>query len=209
LSDRVAFTLYYFPTLLLRPPVIISLRCVSYLPPVSKVAFVRNFHKVSRSHQKMADKAVALASLSVQDLARIKQQVEESLADLGGKREQLLGIIARFRSSKDVLTQLCPANKGKTVMVPLTPTLFVQGTLGNTESVFVDIGTGYSVEKSIPEAANYLNRQIKFVQQQVEDTDKAVQEKRKVREAVVMVLQQKITESAVKQQHQQQVAAKS
>ncbi len=34
-------------------------------------------------------------------------------------------------------------------MVPLTSALYVHGTVGNSNSVMVDIGTGYFVEKTI------------------------------------------------------------
>jgi prefoldin alpha subunit len=36
---------------------------------------------------------------------------------------------------------------GKTILVPLTSSLYVPGTLADTENVIVDVGTGFYVEK--------------------------------------------------------------
>lgn len=37
---------------------------------------------------------------------------------------------------------------GKPLLVPLTTSLYVPGTLADTEKVIVDVGTGYYVEKA-------------------------------------------------------------
>lgn len=39
---------------------------------------------------------------------------------------------------------------GKPLLVPLTTSLYVPGTLAGTENVIVDVGTGYYVEKARP-----------------------------------------------------------
>ena len=36
---------------------------------------------------------------------------------------------------------------GKTILVPLTTSLYVPGTMADTENVIVDVGTGFYVEK--------------------------------------------------------------
>ena len=36
---------------------------------------------------------------------------------------------------------------GKPILVPLTTSLYVPGTLADTENVIVDVGTGFYVEK--------------------------------------------------------------
>lgn len=36
---------------------------------------------------------------------------------------------------------------GKEVLVPMTTSLYVPGTMADTETVIVDVGTGYFVEK--------------------------------------------------------------
>src|SRR5689334_3287742 len=39
------------------------------------------------------------------------------------------------------------ANTGKAILVPLTTSLYVPGTLADTNNVIVDVGTGFYVEK--------------------------------------------------------------
>ena len=44
-------------------------------------------------------------------------------------------------------TKLIYASVGKTILVPLTNSLYVPGKLSDPENVIVDIGTGYYVKK--------------------------------------------------------------
>ena len=47
--------------------------------------------------------------------------------------------------SADSLMLTC--SKGKPILVPMTTSLYVPGTLANFENVIVDVGTGFYVEK--------------------------------------------------------------
>ncbi len=40
-----------------------------------------------------------------------------------------------------------PKNTGTPILVPLTPSLYVPGNLAATDTVLVDVGTGFYVEK--------------------------------------------------------------
>ena len=42
----------------------------------------------------------------------------------------------------------------------MTTSLYVSGTLGDVDSVLVDIGTGYFVKKNVDESGEYLERKI-------------------------------------------------
>ena len=53
---------------------------------------------------------------------------------------------------------------GKDVLVPLTSSLYVSGTLGNPDNVMVDIGTGYYVEvRSEKTTQNNASRQQRLL----------------------------------------------
>jgi prefoldin alpha subunit len=61
---------------------------------------------------------------------------------------QLRGAQARFNDCKDSVDTLkTEKSEDKTILVPLTSSLYVPGKLSNVETVIVDVGTGYFVEK--------------------------------------------------------------
>ena len=81
---------------------------------------------------------------------------------------------------------------GKQVLVPLTGSMYVPGQLANPDKVVVDIGTGYYVEKSSKNAQEYFNRKVKFVTENMERVQSIGNEKAKIRELVMDVMQDKL-----------------
>ena len=53
-------------------------------------------------------------------------------------------------------------NEGKDILVPLTGSMYVPGTLEEGKKVVVDVGTGYYVEKDIAGAKDYFNRKVTY-----------------------------------------------
>lgn len=53
-----------------------------------------------------------------------------------------------------------PESVGSSIIVPMTSSLYVKGTLGEVDKVLVDVGTGYFVEKNIEEADDYFRRKV-------------------------------------------------
>jgi len=53
----------------------------------------------------------------------------------------------RFADCIESCKAIDTSNKDKTILVPLTSSLYVPGKLADVEKVVVDIGTGYYVEK--------------------------------------------------------------
>jgi prefoldin alpha subunit len=66
---------------------------------------------------------------------------------------------------------------GKTILVPLTNSLYVPGTLADTENVLVDIGTGYYVEKSAADAEKFYNGKVENLTKNLTDLEKIVSQK--------------------------------
>merc|ERR1711864_60535 len=83
-------------------------------------------------------------------------------------------------------------NEGKPVLVPLTGSMYVPGALSQPNKVIVDIGTGYYVEKESAEAQKYFERKVKFVTENMERVQAIGNEKAKIRELVMDVMQEKL-----------------
>ena len=141
-------------------------------------------------------KPIPLTSLNIQELGRIKGMIEEELKGTMEACRKLEHAAEKFSESKSCLLALGPGSLNKEVMIPLTSSLYVAGAIDCADRVLVDLGTKYYMDASIPEAANYLNRQIKVAQENLSTLSTQAQNKSKQREAVVMIMQQKIAEAA-------------
>ncbi|KAJ1675197.1 subunit of tubulin prefoldin, partial [Spiromyces aspiralis] len=92
-------------------------------------------------------RVVNLDSFSLQQLSQIREQLEQEISQLTSGFTQLKQAQASFRDCKMSLDALKPENKDKPILVPLTESLYVPGTLDDIKSVLVDVGTGYYIEK--------------------------------------------------------------
>lgn len=77
-------------------------------------------------------------------------------------------------------------------MVPLTGSMYVPGKLADTDKVTIDIGTGYYAQSSISDAKDYFKRRVAYVTEQMEKIQVIGQEKSKIREATVDVMEMKL-----------------
>lgn len=88
----------------------------------------------------------------MQQLSQVKKQLDEEIEHLTSSFTQLHAAQAKFR---ECLRCVGAPKQGassalqndKSVLVPLTNSLYVRGTLTNAEHVLVDVGTGFYIEK--------------------------------------------------------------
>lgn len=65
----------------------------------------------------------------------------------------------------------------KPLLVPLTSSLYVPGTLASTETVLVDVGTGFYVEKTTEQAKKFYEAKAEELGKNVKDLESIVQGK--------------------------------
>lgn len=53
----------------------------------------------------------------------------------------------KFHESGQSLEKITPDVKGETILVPLTGSMYVPGTIADIDHVLIDIGTGYYAQK--------------------------------------------------------------
>lgn len=135
---------------------------------------------------------VNLVDLSLEQLNNLKTQLETELqqltASFGGLREAQ----ARFNESKEALKNLNESNLDKQILVPLTASMFVPGTLSDVKEVLVDVGTGYFVEQSVNDAKKFMDRKVEFLQTNTDSLKEVLENKRQMLEGVIFVMQQKM-----------------
>lgn len=92
------------------------------------------------------------------------------------------------------------------MLVPLTNSLYVPGKIDNAESLLVDVGTGYFIEKSNAQAQEFLSRKIQMVASKVQDLEKAAAAQKEQLEMVMTIITTKsrILQAQAREQQQAQ-----
>ncbi|KAI4161146.1 MAG: hypothetical protein L6R39_000106 [Caloplaca ligustica] len=123
---------------------------------------------------------IDLSSLPIPQLTSIKNQLAEELQHLTSSFTQLRAAQAKFRDCiKSIRDGIEKEEKkeGTPILVPLTPSLYVPGKLPSTDSVLVDIGTGFYVEKTAPAARQFYTSKVDELGKNLLNLEKIVQGK--------------------------------
>jgi prefoldin alpha subunit len=142
--------------------------------------------------QQSGMQAVDLTKLNLMQLTQFKNGLDTDLQFYQESLQNLKLAQAKFQESGDSLNCMSASNEGKPVLVPLTGSMYVPGTLSQPEKVIVDIGTGYYIEKESKAAQEYFNRKVKYVTENMERVQGIGNEKAKIRELVMDVMQEKL-----------------
>ena len=136
-----------------------------------------------------------LDSLTLDQLSQYKTSEEQKLTQITSHYQQLRAAAARFTNSKETLGQIDGIkDEGKSVMVPLTASLYVPATMVEPHKVMLELGTGFYAEKSLKDASKFLDRKIDLVGKNADSIFEALIGTRRNVEAIVMVMQGKIGE---------------
>ncbi|KAI0110008.1 Prefoldin alpha subunit [Daldinia grandis] len=142
---------------------------------------------------------INLDTLSAQQLSQVKKQLDEELEHLTSSFTQLHAAQSKFR---ECLRCVQDKNKSPTlrennsILVPLTNSLYVRGTLADASHVVVDIGTGFYVEKDIKSAAYFYENKVGELGVSIKDLEAIVQGKTNNVRVVEEVLRQKMVGGA-------------
>ena len=80
------------------------------------------------------------------------------------------------------------------MLVPMTSSLYVPGETTTLDTVLVDVGTGYFIEKSVEEAKAFLDRKMGLIESQAQNVQSAAQFKRQNLQQTVEVMNRKVME---------------
>jgi len=141
--------------------------------------------------------AVDVASLSVPQLRALQSRLSAELEHLTSSHTKLRAAQAKFRdcirSINDGVTLSSGAGSERSdILVPLTSSLYVKGTLADREKVIVDVGTGYYVEKTTSKAIDFYNNKVSELGVNLQDLEKVVQGKSANLRVIEDVIRQKI-----------------
>ncbi|KAH7912116.1 Prefoldin subunit-domain-containing protein [Hygrophoropsis aurantiaca] len=135
---------------------------------------------------------INIADLDIQQLADVRRQLEEELNHLTNSFAQLKQAQAKFKSCIENVAEVKPQNKGNTILVPLTNSLYVPGRLTDTEHVIVDVGTGYYVKKTRAQATKYYEEKVNYIRTNLENLQDTITKKQDNMNYLVNVMQAKL-----------------
>jgi len=140
------------------------------------------------------DSPVDITTLPIEQLNMLRKQLDQEVQSLMQNYQGLGMAKQKFVSSKRALDGVSAKNDGKDVLVPLTASLFVSGTLH--KEVLVDIGTGYFVPRTSKQAQDFMERKVKFLEQRLGQLEKVILSKKQNAQQILQVLQQKVKMAA-------------
>jgi len=134
---------------------------------------------------------VDIGSLPVGQLQQVKKQLDDEVQHLTTSYSSLRSAQSKFKDCINSIRNGVTA-PAKPLLVPLTTSLYVPGTLADTEHVLVDVGTGFYVEKTIAEAVNFYEEKVEEIGKNVKDLETIVNQKAQNLRVVEEVLRQKM-----------------
>eukprot|EP00020_Sapocribrum_chincoteaguense_P000012 CAMPEP_0170745858 /NCGR_PEP_ID=MMETSP0437-20130122/8507_1 /TAXON_ID=0 /ORGANISM="Sexangularia sp." /LENGTH=158 /DNA_ID=CAMNT_0011084585 /DNA_START=84 /DNA_END=560 /DNA_ORIENTATION=- len=148
---------------------------------------------------------IDLSKLSFEQLTSLRQQMQGEAEGLSVSFEQLAHVLDKYTDAARAVAALrdsaSSADAQPEMLVPLTSSVFVKGRSVDRSKVTVDIGTGYYVEKSIPDALEFYERKTSMVRKNMQLVQKQLNVTKQNLETVSMVVNRTAAE------HRQRAAA--
>ncbi|GJQ08748.1 hypothetical protein GpartN1_g539.t1 [Galdieria partita] len=141
------------------------------------------------------ERQIPISELTKDQLQILYDRMEQELEHLRNSLRTLNMAVSRLQRSLHCLDSLSNKSEGSQVMVPLTSSLYVPGSLKDTKSVLVDIGTGYYVKSSLEKAEDYLKRRLSSVKKEVEKLQQLLSTKQEQHEYVSVALREKLVQT--------------
>ncbi|KIW64054.1 prefoldin, alpha subunit [Phialophora macrospora] len=151
--------------------------------------------------------AVDISTLSVQQLSALQARLSQELEHLSTSYQRLRAAQARF---KDCIKSIRDGVEGKSggtpLLIPLTTSLYIPGTLApaqasstgtgssSSASLLVDVGTGFFVEKTAREGVKFYERKVDELAKNLVDIEKVVAGKSENLRIIEDVLRRKMVE---------------
>ncbi|ODQ68264.1 Prefoldin alpha subunit [Nadsonia fulvescens var. elongata DSM 6958] len=136
---------------------------------------------------------VDLKALSLQQLAEIKQQLDQEIEHLSESFQKLRQAQAKFEECIVTVKKTSDsANEGKDILVPLTSSLYIPGKTTEIDTFMVDVGTGYYVEKDSKSTILFFTNKVNTLKKNLIDLETVVQGKSQNLRAVEEILQEKM-----------------
>ncbi|XP_042513617.1 probable prefoldin subunit 5 [Macadamia integrifolia] len=137
-----------------------------------------------------------MEKLSLEQLKALKEQSDLEVNLLQDSLNNIRTATVRLEMASNALHDLSLRPQGKKMLVPLTASLYVPGTLDDADKVLVDVGTGYFIEKTMAEGKDYCERKINLLKSNYEQLIEVASKKKSIADEAGVVLQAKLRQVA-------------
>ncbi|KAJ6453235.1 Prefoldin alpha-like protein [Mycena vitilis] len=140
----------------------------------------------------MSQQQIKLTDLDLPQLAEVRRELDEELDHLTSSFGQLKQAQTKFRACIENVAEIKPANNSEPILVPLTSSLYIPGKLSDPDHVIVDVGTGYSVQKTRQQAGKHYSAKVDYIQENLVSLEEAIGAKRENMNYLVNVMESKL-----------------
>ncbi|GAB4818935.1 hypothetical protein N2152v2_005981 [Parachlorella kessleri] len=137
---------------------------------------------------------IPLDSLSAQELDSMRQQLEAEAQNLMQGLLALQQSAAKFAAAGQAVEYLHEQKQGQPVLVPLTESLYVSGSLETVDSVMLEVGTGYYVERDVEGGIDFCRRKVLTLKEKIEQVAQNIQQRRAMADHAAGALQAKLSQ---------------
>ncbi|BFG17461.1 hypothetical protein CerSpe_037350 [Prunus speciosa] len=137
-----------------------------------------------------------MEKLSPEQLKAVKEQTDLEVNLLQDSLNNIRTATTRLEIASSALHDLSLRPQGKKMLVPLTASLYVPGTLHDAHQVLVDVGTGYFIENTMPQAKDYCERKISLLKSNFDQLVEVASKKKSISDEAGAVLQAKLKQLA-------------
>uniref|UniRef100_A0A7S0WV83 Prefoldin subunit 5 n=1 Tax=Chlamydomonas leiostraca TaxID=1034604 RepID=A0A7S0WV83_9CHLO len=145
-----------------------------------------------------------LASLDPQQLANAKRNIEADIQRYAESMNFFIKSANIYNAANTAIKNLGESKEGQPLLLPLTQSLYVSGSLASVDEVLVDVGTGYYVEMTTGDAQDYCGRKV----QKLQDTINDLNEVMKTKQAQLMQVSRVLDDKVALLQEQQAAAGR-
>ncbi|ESQ31883.1 hypothetical protein EUTSA_v10005074mg [Eutrema salsugineum] len=132
-----------------------------------------------------------MEKMGIDQLKALKEQVDLEVNLLQDSLNNIRTATVRLDSAAAALNDLSLRPQGKKMLVPLTASLYVPGTLDEADKVLVDIGTGYFIEKTMEDGKDYCQRKTNLLKSNFDQLFEVLAKKKSLADEAGMVMQAK------------------
>lgn len=137
--------------------------------------------------------------LPVEQLEGLKQQLDNDIRSLGTAYDGLYNGRVRYQDNHEAIDQYDrlvadlrrDGAREQEVLVCLTSSLFVRGSLVPSDKVLVDVGTGYFIEQTMDQGKQYFSARAGQIGESLETVQRSIEQKQRMQNQVVDALQYK------------------
>lgn len=135
---------------------------------------------------------IPITSLDPQQLMQIRDRLETDIQNLSQSSTTLAKLAGAFSNSGKAIETLDRSKEGQPLLLPLTSSLYVPGSLVSTDKVLVDVGTGYFVEMTADEGKDFCKRKVTKLKENVDALAQVVRQKQNQLVQVNQLLAEKV-----------------